>query len=265
LAWLASARILLALAALAALALTGCGGGGDAQTASAPGPEGGASSTAATTTSSSSKEEEGSGSSSSPSAGANQAGSGPSSSPSQGAGKHGAHVKLPKGQPEPTATPAEEAQATVADITLSMPALGPVPEGVATLPAAYTCDGGDSWPALEWQGVPAGSKELVLFAMNTQPVKGKLFFDWAIAGVDPGLKGMQAGRLPTNAVSGHNSYSQVGYSVCPPKGQTETYVFTLYALPQRLSPHTGFDPAKLREEALALSGNAGLLAVSYGR
>ena len=136
---------------------------------------------------------------------------------------------------------------------------------VATLPSSYTCDGKDSWPQLEWQGVPADTAELILFAMNVQPVEGKLFFDWAVGGIDPGLGGLEAGKLAKGAVQGKNSFGKADYSICPAKGQAETYVFALYALPERLSPRQGFDPRRLREEVQAVSGNAGLLAAVYGR
>ena len=64
---------------------------------------------------------------------------------------------------------------------------------------------------------------------------------------------------------GKNSFGKVGYSVCPPEGTDETYVFALYVVPQRLSPKPGFDPASLREAVQGLSRKAGLLAASYAR
>jgi len=64
-------------------------------------------------------------------------------------------------------------------------------------------------------------------------------------------------------VSGTNSFGRAGYEICP-EG-SETYFFALIALPKALSPRQGFDPHTLRNEALALSGNAGLLAASYAR
>ena len=121
-----------------------------------------------------------------------------------------------------------------------------------------------AWPPLQWQGVPEGTKELVLFAMNVAPVQGKLFFDWALAGIDPALSGIEAGKLPKGAVQGQNSFGKAAYEICPPPGQAETYVFALYALPNALLPAKGFDPAALRHQVQAISSNAGLLAVSYG-
>jgi hypothetical protein len=189
------------------------------------------------------------------------AGSLTQSSGAQGAGKHGKPITLPEGDPEPQATPAEQANATVADISLSSPDVG---QGEA-ISAEFTCDGKGSWPNLRWQGVPPDSKELVLFAMNAQPVEGKLFFDWALAGIDPALGGIEAGKLPKGTVQGQNSFDKAGYEICPPAGSAETYVFALYALPEALSPNKGFDPAALRQQVQAISRNAGLLAASYGR
>jgi phosphatidylethanolamine-binding protein (PEBP) family uncharacterized protein len=259
----ASAGVTPALAAVVILVgLAGCGGGSDEQTASAPpavsstGAERPAKSGEAAEETSTAKDEVTS----------NAQGTAASQGTSPGAGgKHGAKIVPPEGPREPAPTPKEIAQATVANMTLTSPSLPPGGGGVTPLLSAYTCDGTDSWPALAWQEVPRGSAELVLFAMNVQPVKGKLFFDWAVAGIDPALTGIEASRLPRGAVVGQNSFDKRGYSICPAQGTSETYMFALYALPKRLSPARGFDPSAFRRQVLALSGNAGLLPVSYGR
>ena len=262
----ASARsILLALAAVAAISLAGCGGGGsDDGAGSATGSE--AQGAAATTTTSSAKGQGGDSSASAAPSGSAQSESttSPGDTPSPGKGKHGKPIQLPEGEPEPQATPAQEAKATVADVVLTSPSLG-AGESVATLPATYTCDGKGTWPALQWQGIPTDTQELILFAMNAAPVEGKLFFDWAVAGLPGDLSGLEEGKLPKGAVQGQNSVGKTGYEICPAQGQTETYVFALYAIPTRLSPAKGFDPHGLREEALAAVGHAGLLAVSAAR
>jgi phosphatidylethanolamine-binding protein (PEBP) family uncharacterized protein len=258
----ASARALLALAAIAALALAGCGGGGS----------GGGEATSSTA-----QAQQGSSASAPSKAEAKQGGSGAAKAakPQQGAGagapagstsaggegKHGKRVQLPKGEPEPTATPAEEAQATVADIALQSPDIGQD----SALPATFSCDGADTWPALQWQGVPAGTQELVLFAMNVAPVGGKIFFDWALAGIDPTLGALESGKLPKGVLQGQNSFGKTGYELCPAQGSAETYVFALYALPQRLAASKGFDPAALRRQVQGISRNVGILAATYGR
>ena len=100
--------------------------------------------------------------------------------------------------------------------------------------------------------------------LGLEPVNEALFFNWAVAGLEPGLEGIEAGKLPKGATVGKNSFGKNGYSVCPPAGKPETFIFALYALPQPLSPQRGFDPAALRQQILGLSGNVGLMAASYG-
>ncbi len=95
--------------------------------------------------------------------------------------------------------------------------------------------------------------------MNVQPVQGKLFFDWAVTNIDPGLEGLEAGKLPKGAVVGQNSFGKQGYEICPQR--PETLIFALYALSQHLPAERGFDPHELRDRILKVSRDAGLLAV----
>jgi len=262
----ASARITLALAAAAVLALAGCGGGGsDASSTATAGSSASADAPAGS--------EGASPSASSPSEGpqgskqaAQAPGQSPKASATQGQGaKTGKPITIPKGEPESAPTPAERQQATVADIALASPDLQTAPGAAATLAAANTCDGSNTSPSLVWQGVPPASAELVLLVMNSQPVQGKLFFDWAVAGLSPDLTSLETGRLPAGAVLGQNSFGKESYEICPPKGSAETYIFALYALPEPLGASRGFDPQRLREAILAQAGNVGLLAAAYVR
>jgi phosphatidylethanolamine-binding protein (PEBP) family uncharacterized protein len=177
--------------------------------------------------------------------------------------KHGPAIAQPKGGREQAPSPAEVSQLTVADMSLSSPSLPSSSSGPALLTATYTCDGKGQWPALSWSGVPAGSAELILYAMNIAPVQGRLFVDWAVAGLDPGLTGIDDGELPKGAVVGTNSFGKRGYEICP-EG-SETYLFAVYALPRALSPQPGFDARELRKEVLDVSGNVGLLSLAYTR
>lgn len=262
----ASAGVISALAVVVAGGFTGCGGGSsDETTAGAPtaasaevgsaragGPASESSGSAKGTTSKASK-----------SSGESKSSAENGASP--GTGKQGTKIVPPTGPRERGPTPEEIAEATVASMTLTSPSLPAGAGGVASLPPAYTCDGKDSWPALSWQGVPPDTAELSLFAMNVQPVEGKLYFDWAVAGIDPALTAIEASSLPRGAVVGRNSSGKSGYSICPAQRSPETYMFALYALPKRLSPEPGFDPSSFRQQVLAISGNAGFLPVSYGR
>ena len=267
----ASARIVLALAA-AALALAGCGGGSSDSSSSASTSSDAASADAAGSTASSGATGAAAGGGSpsaanSPSA-SNAAGGGssavPGGQPSAG-GKHGPHIAQPKGAPEPGITPQERKEVTVASMALESPSSQGASGGPQALPAEFTCDGKNTSPALRWQGVPPGTGELVLFAMNVQPVEEKLFFDWAVAGLSPELEEIEAGKLPKGAVVGRNSFGKTGYALCPAAGSGETYIFALFAVPKKLSPSQGFEPLALRKAVTDQAGNVGLLALSYAR
>jgi phosphatidylethanolamine-binding protein (PEBP) family uncharacterized protein len=248
---------------LAGLALGGCGGGSSTASSSAAStasPDATAQKDPAATSTQSRKAQaraEGEGQADA------KTSTPPGATPAPNGKKHGPRIVQPKGQPEQAPTPAEVANATVADIALSSPLVPAGPGGPAPLPATFTCDGGGKWPSLAWSGVPAGSAELILYAMNIAPVEGKLFVDWAVAGIDPALSGIEAGKLPKGTVVGTNSLGKQAYEICP-EG-SETYLFALYALPSPLSPKPGFDARQLRSQILALSGNVGLFPVTYSR
>ena len=254
-----SARVSLALVA-AGLLLGGCGGSssGSGETSTASTATAAQKGTAVTPTKTSQKQ---AGTQRSAPA-APQASPAPADPTTQDK-KHGPHIAQPKGPPEQAPTPAQIANATVADIALTSPSLPAGPGGPAPLPATYTCDGGGKWPTLAWSGVPAGSAELILYAMNIAPVAGKLFVDWAVAGIDPALSGIEAGKLPKGSIVGTNSLGKQGYEICPEGA--ETYIFALYALPTGLSPKPGFDARDLRQKILEISGNVGLFPVAYAR
>ena len=103
-------------------------------------------------------------------------------------------------------------------MALTSPSLAAGPGGPAPLTAPYTCDGKDSWPTLAWSGVPPGTAELALYAMNMQPVEGKLFVDWALAGLDPALTGIEDGQAAQGRGRGHQQLRQTGLLRSAPTG-----------------------------------------------
>jgi phosphatidylethanolamine-binding protein (PEBP) family uncharacterized protein len=263
----AGTRVIL-VSALAALLLGGCGGGGSSEEgpASTDTTASGVSESAGQGGMSKAREDASrppAATSAQGIAGSDSGVEGGATAEKGGGAKRGQRVAQPTGPRERAPTPSEIAEATVADMSLASPAIAASSEGPGRLPATYTCDGQGDWPALRWSGVPAGTEELILYAMNIQPVEGQLFVDWAVAGLDPGLEEIEAGKLPTGAVVGTNGFGERGYEVCP--SGSEIYVFAIYALPRALSPRKGFDARELRRQILDVSGNVGLLPVAYSR
>jgi phosphatidylethanolamine-binding protein (PEBP) family uncharacterized protein len=169
----------------------------------------------------------------------------------------------PGSQPEPKITASERATLPTADIDLSSPAVQQQHRtSTYTIARQYTCRGADSSPPLRWSSVPSNTSELALLVMNTAPVNGQLYFDWAVAHIAPSAKELNAGRLPAGTVVGLNSSGKAAYSLCPAGSKPETYLFLLYALPKGLSPKPNFDAATFRQEAMRDARHTGLLAAS---
>lgn len=243
---------------VAMLALAGCGGGDDSTEPTTaegtPGSAGSGSDGGSATGPDASPDKESGG-------GDGGLGNGTQSSGGSSSDGQGSNVPQQKNEAEPGITPEQRRKATTASITLESPAFG----GGAALPRKYTCDGGSESPPLKWSGLPSDAAELVLFVLNFKPVDEALFFNWAVAGLDPDLEEIEEGKLPSGAVVGTNSFGKRGYALCPPqKGTGETYMFLLYAIPEALSPEEDFDPLPLREAVVKQAGNVGLLAVPYG-
>jgi phosphatidylethanolamine-binding protein (PEBP) family uncharacterized protein len=164
--------------------------------------------------------------------------------------------------PRQTLPAATLAKLPVTDLTVSSAALN---SRGGELSSRYTCDGSNTPPPLQWSRTPPGTVELMVFVLSLEPVKGELFFDWALANLPANTSVLQSGALPPGAVSGRNSFGRSGYSICPPAGAAEHYAITVYALPQHLGLHAGFDPQSARARALQLARHTGLLVASYRR
>jgi phosphatidylethanolamine-binding protein (PEBP) family uncharacterized protein len=134
------------------------------------------------------------------------------------------------------------------------------------IPRRYTCDGADVSLPLRWSHVPSGTAVLAIFVIKLQPVQGRFFFDWALAGLSPAAHGISAGTLPSGAVVGRNSLGKVGYSICPPKGtREEDFVVRVLALPRPLALTRGFDAETLYREAERSAKAVGIGGGTYTR
>jgi phosphatidylethanolamine-binding protein (PEBP) family uncharacterized protein len=104
------------------------------------------------------------------------------------------------------------------------------------IPARYTCDGANISPPLEWGQVPSDTSELVLAEIGltpTVPVSANYnaTIEWTVAGISPTTHKLNAGELPQGAYVGLSKRHTRHYNVCPKKGTTEEYQFTLYGVP----------------------------------
>lgn len=119
-------------------------------------------------------------------------------------------------------------------LTLRSPAfdhLGPIP-------VRHTCDGEDTPPPLEWAGVPAAARSLVLIVDDPDapdPQAPRMtWIHWVLYNLPAGagglVEGVTAAGLPPGALDGLNSWNRTGYGgPCPPIGR-HRYFHKLLAL-----------------------------------
>jgi len=100
----------------------------------------------------------------------------------------------------------------------------------AFIPAADTCDGSNTHPALSWEGVPTGTKTLALIADDPDSSKGT-WTHWVVYDIPINTNTLK-GTLPSSIRQGKNSFNNNGYGgPCPPPGdKAHRYYFKMYAL-----------------------------------
>lgn len=128
----------------------------------------------------------------------------------------------------------------------------------------YTCDGAGTSPPLQWNGVPRGTNEVLLLAIDLSGGTGDEV-QWAVAGIPPTTTSIPEGALPAGAVAGRNSAGKTGWGgVCGAKGQLHHVGFLLYALDRKLGLKSGFNPSEVRK---GLTGKlaTGLTLATYQR
>lgn len=134
------------------------------------------------------------------------------------------------------------------------------------IPDAYTCEGQDVSPGLEWTNVPDQAAELVLI-VDDPDAPGGVFTHWIAYGIDPAQTGVGRNQVPAGAVQGTNSFgTQAWGGPCPPAGDPpHRYRFTVWALREALTLEAGADVRIVREALAPVAIAEGTLTATYSR
>lgn len=104
------------------------------------------------------------------------------------------------------------------------------------IPRRHTCEGDDSAPPLQWDGVPPAARSLVLIVDDPDApdpaAPRQTWVHWVLLDLPPDSAGLPAGGrpLPAGARPGLNDWHRPDYGgPCPPIGR-HRYFFKLYAL-----------------------------------
>jgi Raf kinase inhibitor-like YbhB/YbcL family protein len=101
----------------------------------------------------------------------------------------------------------------------------------------FGCQGGNVSPALQWKGVPAGTKSLAVTVYDPDAPTGSGWWHWVVFNLPADSTGLaeNAGSpspAPAGSVQSRTDFGKAGYGgPCPPAGdKPHRYVFTVYAL-----------------------------------
>jgi Raf kinase inhibitor-like YbhB/YbcL family protein len=140
-------------------------------------------------------------------------------------------------------------------MTLTSPALKPDGQ----IPSKYTCEGANISPPLAWDGVPEGTKSLVLIIDDPDAPDPKapqmVWVHWVVYNIPPDTKGLPENAsnagLPEGTELGLNDFKKTAYGgPCPPIGR-HRYFHKLYALDITLELRRASKP----EIELAMKGH----------
>lgn len=123
---------------------------------------------------------------------------------------------------------------------------------LGTIPARYTCEGGDTSPALAWEHAPAGTKSYALIVDDPDApdpaAPQTTWVHWVVYDIPATASALAEGAskaLPAGSRDGVNDWQRPGYGgPCPPIGR-HRYFHKLYALDVMLPDLGAPNKAKL--------------------
>jgi Raf kinase inhibitor-like YbhB/YbcL family protein len=126
----------------------------------------------------------------------------------------------------------------VADLRINSPAFA----GHKRIPERHTGDGEDVSPALEWTGVPEGTRSFAVVVHDPDAPLVDGFTHWVAYGIPGDASGLPEGAQD-GVVQGTNSMGNSGYmGPAPPPGHgPHHYYFWIYALDDDLQLEPGLD------------------------
>lgn len=147
----------------------------------------------------------------------------------------------------PPATPSEtnSAQQDKPEIKLTSAAF----KDGEPIPRAYTCDGVNISPPLEWSGVPKAAKTIAIVC-DDPDAPGGTWVHWVLYNLPADNIGLVENlpateTLKAGGFQGKNDFGKIGYGgPCPPSG-THRYFFKIYALDSELPLKAGATKAEL--------------------
>lgn len=102
----------------------------------------------------------------------------------------------------------------------------------------FGCNGANHSPALQWTGLPEGTKSLALTVYDPDAPTGSGWWHWVVFNIPADTKSLPANidssgkDLPAGVIQSRTDFGSAGFGgACPPQGdKPHHYEFTLHAL-----------------------------------
>ncbi len=135
------------------------------------------------------------------------------------------------------------------------------------IPVAYTADGEDKTPPLQWQDEPAKTESFALIC-DDPDAPYKVWVHWVLYNIPKQCHELEEGflkdlKVRERMLQGENDFGGIGYGgPSPPQGKPHRYFFKLYALDTTLKLSSGVTKKEL-EEAMQghILGKAELIGI----
>ena len=116
------------------------------------------------------------------------------------------------------------------------------------IPVRHTGEGEDISPALEWSGIPDGTRELALICDDPDAPRPFGWVHWVLCKIPPDTTAISEGG-GNRFVEGNNDFGRTEYGgpMPPPGHGTHHYYFWLYALSEPVPASPGISKNELLE------------------
>lgn len=130
-----------------------------------------------------------------------------------------------------------------------------------SIPSRYSRDGDNFSPPLQFEGVPAEARSLVLIMDDPDAPRGT-YTHWIVFNIDAHTSGFSENRLPDQVRLGLNDRDEPSYTGPRPPDGEHRYYFRLFALDEPLALPSG---AQRREIERAMETHVVANAELMGR
>ena len=96
----------------------------------------------------------------------------------------------------------------------------------------FGCSGGNTSPELHWEGVPEGTKSIVIQCFDPDAPTGSGFWHWIVTNIAPDTSSIPEGGKIQGSLETRTDIGAPGWvGPCPPEGHgPHRYVFTISCL-----------------------------------